>query len=177
MKIENFSFNGLYEIIMLICEVSGVIICCEYTNKFNATFNKTGCLYFCYVTKVFMTRTAESATMASRKSEIALSKCGIRFSPPAIVLTYAKDGKTRRRTMPLRNFNKNSGVQRVAEELRSNTRHRPYLESMPPAQLEKLITMIRDKLNGASKEAVIARAHESDTVDPEEDLNKVLKVN
>jgi len=111
--------------------------------------------------------------MATRSSELKLSKCGVRFNPPAIILTYIKDGKTRRRTMPIRNFNKNSSVRRAADDLRSNTRHRSYLESLPSAQLEKLLTMIHDKLNGTPKEAIIAKAQKIESIDPEEDLNKV----
>jgi len=75
--------------------------------------------------------------------------------------------------MPLRNFTKNSGVQRVANELRQTSRHSRYLEALPPAQLEKLIAMIHDYLNGKSKQSIIEKARTLDRIDPEEDLNKV----
>jgi len=110
------------------------------------------------------------------KEEVKLLKCGVRFSPPAVVVTYKVSGKTRRRIMPLRNFNKNSVVQRVATELRQNSRHKRYLEGMPVAQLEKLILMLHDQLNGMSREEVIARARSLDHIDPNEDLNKVTCV-
>ena len=50
----------------------------------------------------------------------------MRFDPPAVILTYLVKpaNKLHRRTMPLRNFNRNSGVARVAEELKSNPRHK-----------------------------------------------------
>jgi len=110
-------------------------------------------------------------------SDICLQRCGIRFNPPSVVVIYTtKDGggtKVHRRTMPLRNFTKQSGVARAAEELKSNSRHQAFLEKVPTVQLEKLITMIRDKLNGVSREDIMKKVKTLDTIDPEEDLNKV----
>jgi len=107
------------------------------------------------------------------KEEVKLLKCGVRFSPPAVIVTYTVSGKTRRRIMPLRNFSKNSVVQHVAAELRQNSRHKRYLEGMPVAQLEKLVLMLHDQLNGMSRDEIIARARSLDRIDPNEDLNKV----
>ncbi len=108
-------------------------------------------------------------------SQINLKKCGVRFDPPAVVVTYiaTASGKLHRRTMPLRNFNKKSGIPRVADELKSNPRHKKYLESMTLPQLEKLITMIQDKMNGISLDQSLAKNKTMDTLDPEQDLNKV----
>jgi len=78
-----------------------------------------------------------------------------------------------RRTMPLRNFTKRSGIARAAEELKNNSRHKKYLEHLPSAQLEKLISMIRDKLSGLSKEEILDKAKSLNVINPEEDLNKV----
>jgi len=111
--------------------------------------------------------------LPNSKEDVKLVKCGVRFTPPAIVVIYASSGKTRRRTMPLRNFGKNSGVQRVATELRQNSRHKHYLEGMPVAQLEKLVSMLHNQLNGMSRDEVIAKARSLDHIDPDEDLNKV----
>ena len=93
-------------------------------------------------------------------SDIVLKRCGIRFDPPSIIIFYSIKGGTKlyRRTMPLRNFTKLSGVSRVAEELRTSSRHNKYIELMSTAQLERLITMIRDKLNGISKADIIQKA-------------------
>ena len=109
-------------------------------------------------------------------SQITLKRCGVRFDPPAVVITYMTKGKLHRRTMPLRNFNKRSGVNRVAEELKSSSRHKKYLEQLPLTQLEKLITIIHDKLNGLSLDASLRKNKGLDTLDPEEDLNKVDEV-
>jgi len=108
------------------------------------------------------------------KEDVKLLKCGVRFSPPAVVVTYTVSNKTRRRKMPLRNFGKHSVVQHVAAELKQNSRHKRYLEGMPMAQLEKLVLMLYDQLNGMSRDEVIARARSLDHIDPNEDLNKVI---
>ena len=105
---------------------------------------------------------------------ITLKKCGVRFDPPAVIITYiSTNGKLHRRTMPLRNFNKRSGVPRVAEELKNNTRHRKYLEHLPLPQLEKLVSIIRDKMNGITLENSLRMNAKLTDLDPEEDLNKV----
>ena len=106
--------------------------------------------------------------------QITLKKCGIRFDPPAVIITYINaNGRLHRRTMPLRNFNKRSGVPRVAEELKNNTRHKKYLEHLPLPQLEKLISIIRDKMNGITLENSLKMNAKLTDIDPDEDLNKV----
>ncbi|KAK2175751.1 hypothetical protein NP493_711g03051 [Ridgeia piscesae] len=105
---------------------------------------------------------------------IILKKCGVRFTPPALIVTYTNDvGKLHRRTMPLRNFNKNSGVSRIVQEMKENKRHEKYLRHMSPLQLEKLIMILHDRLNGISLDECVMRNKGLDTVDPEEDLNKL----
>lgn len=112
--------------------------------------------------------------LRSSKQEVKLLKCGVRFTPPAVIVTYTVSSKTRCRIMPLRNFSKNCGVQRVAAELKQTARHKQYLEGMPAAQLEKLISMLHDQLNGMSRDEVIAKAQSLKHIDPNEDLNKVV---
>ena len=104
-----------------------------------------------------------------------VKKCGVRFDPPAVVVLYKiiKTGKLHRRTMPLRSFSKNSGVARYADELKSTSRHQKYLESVPKHQLEKLIMIVKDKLNGVTLEDSLQKNKGLDTVDPDEDLNVV----
>ncbi|ELT92780.1 hypothetical protein CAPTEDRAFT_140184 [Capitella teleta] len=103
-----------------------------------------------------------------------LKRCGVRFNPPAIVITYAtKAGKTHRRTMPLRNFNKNAGVERVALELQCNKRHEKYLSHVPLHQLKKMISIIKDKLHGLPMDDILKKNKDIDKIDPEEDLNLV----
>ena len=107
---------------------------------------------------------------------LSLKRCGVRFDPPAIIVTYVNKsggGKLHRRTMPLRNFNKKSGIHRVTEDLKSNDRHSKYLEQIPLHQLEKLITVIHDKMNGLSLQESLKKNEEMDRLNPEEDLNLV----
>lgn len=103
---------------------------------------------------------------------IDLKKCGVRFDPPSIMITYVTDtGKLHRRTMPIRNFKKTSGISRTAEDLRQS--HKKYLESMPTRQLEKLLTLIQDHMKGISLNDSLKKNKELEEIDPEEDLNKV----
>lgn len=102
-----------------------------------------------------------------------LIKCGVRFDPPALVLCYKQSGKIRRRSMPLRNFNKHAGIDHMMENLNSNPRHSKFVRLLSAAQLQRLLTIIKDKLCGLSLEASIARNNVMDTLSPEENLNKV----
>lgn len=105
---------------------------------------------------------------------VVLKRCGVRFTPPALIVIYTNDGgKLHRRTMPLRNFNKNSGVARIVQEMKENKRHEKYLRQMSALQLEKLVMILHDHLNGMSLDESVQRNKGIDTVDPEEDLNKL----
>ncbi|XP_041356459.1 centrosomal protein of 19 kDa-like [Gigantopelta aegis] len=106
-------------------------------------------------------------------STIELKKCGVKFDPPALVLMYMdrKANKLRLRTMPLRNFDKSSKLENVIEGLKS--KQAKYVAHIQPAQLLRLLTIIKDKLNGMSLEASLARNDALDQIDPDEDLNKL----
>ncbi|XP_063430817.1 centrosomal protein of 19 kDa-like [Mytilus trossulus] len=107
--------------------------------------------------------------------EIEVKKCGVKFKPPAIVVTYllVETSKLHRRTMPLRSFTKNSDVSKAASDLRTHPRHGQFVKGLPKSQLERLICIIRDKLCGMSLEASLARNEEMQKIDSDEDLNKV----
>lgn len=98
-------------------------------------------------------------------------KCGVKFSPPSIVLLYQhKDTKKlRKRVMPVRNFSRYSDCNRAAEGLKNNPRHRDYLESVSCRQLEKLYFILLGHMKGFSLEHSLASLQ----LDPEEDLNKL----
>ncbi|CAL1528613.1 unnamed protein product [Lymnaea stagnalis] len=106
---------------------------------------------------------------------LEILKCGVKFDPPALVLNYKdrKTGKLRQRSMPLRNFNKNTGIDHFMEDLKSNPRHSKFIRLLSPAQLVRLLTIVKDKLSGLSLEASIARNDAMDSLNPEENLNKV----
>ncbi|XP_039618082.1 centrosomal protein of 19 kDa [Polypterus senegalus] len=102
---------------------------------------------------------------------VVAKKCGVKFSPPAIVLIYEDKVKnqTRKRVMPVRNFFRFSDCSEAAEHLKKNPRHRTYLQGVPLEQLEKLYHILRDHLLGKCLEQSLAAV----TLDPEEDLNKL----
>ncbi|XP_075057700.1 centrosomal protein of 19 kDa [Mixophyes fleayi] len=101
-------------------------------------------------------------------------KCGVRFEPPAITLVYEKtDGNSRQRIMPIRNFSKFSDCTRAAEQLKNNPRHKQYLEYVSLRQLERLYNILRGHLKGESLEVSLERIRREETLDPDEDLNKL----
>ncbi|XP_029355640.1 centrosomal protein of 19 kDa [Echeneis naucrates] len=98
-------------------------------------------------------------------------RCGVQFSPPSIILIYqnTETKKVRKRIIPVRNFSKYSDCSMAAERLKSHSRHRDYLEGVSQSQLEKLLIILRDHLQGFSLEHSLASFH----LDPDEDLNKL----
>ncbi|XP_069831729.1 centrosomal protein of 19 kDa [Dendropsophus ebraccatus] len=102
-------------------------------------------------------------------------KCGVRFEPPAIILVYEKteEGKSRQRIMPIRNFSKFSDCSRAAEQLKNNPRHRQYLEGVSLKQLERLYKLLKGHLKGESLDVSLDLIRKEETIDPEEDLNKL----
>ncbi|KAM4695110.1 centrosomal protein of 19 kDa isoform 1-T2 [Discoglossus pictus] len=102
-------------------------------------------------------------------------KCGVRFQPPAIILVYEEENieKLHQRSMPIRNFSKFSDCSRAAEQLKNNPRHKPYLEGVSLRQLEKLYKLLRGHLKGDSLQVSLENIKKEDTLDPEEDLNKL----
>ncbi|XP_038050146.1 centrosomal protein of 19 kDa-like [Patiria miniata] len=106
---------------------------------------------------------------------ITPKKCAIRVDPPTLVLTYTDEvtGKDRQRSMPLRNFTKRSGVDRFVRELKANPRHKKYLENVSAIQLEKLLSIIKERLSGLSMEESLEKVKKELSVDPDEDLNQL----
>ncbi|NWI17265.1 CEP19 protein, partial [Crypturellus soui] len=102
-------------------------------------------------------------------------KCGICFQPPAIVLIYKEEDKdkTRQRIMPIRNFSKFSDCSRAAEQLKNNPRHKAYLEGVSLRQLERFYGLLKGHLGGQSLAESLERIRREETIDPEEDMNKL----
>ncbi|XP_032925189.1 centrosomal protein of 19 kDa [Catharus ustulatus] len=102
-------------------------------------------------------------------------KCGICFQPPSIILIYRDNSqdKTRQRIMPVRNFSKFSDCSRAAEQLKNNPRHKPYLEGVSLRQLQKLYSLLRGHLQGQSLAESLQKFQQEETIDPEEDMNKL----
>ncbi|NXC98448.1 CEP19 protein, partial [Certhia familiaris] len=102
-------------------------------------------------------------------------KCGICFQPPSIILIYRDNSqdKTRQRIMPIRNFSKFSDCSRAAEQLKNNPRHKAYLEGVSLRQLQKLYSLLRGHLEGWSLAESLEKFRQEETIDPEEDMNKL----
>ncbi|RMC02276.1 hypothetical protein DUI87_21443 [Hirundo rustica rustica] len=102
-------------------------------------------------------------------------KCGICFRPPSIILIYrdSSQDKTRQRIMPVRNFSKFSDCSRAAEQLKNNPRHKAYLEGVSQRQLQKLYSLLRGHLEGQSLAESLEKFRQEETIDPEEDMNKL----
>lgn len=102
-------------------------------------------------------------------------KCGIRFKPPSIILIYEEKDKekTRQRIMPVRNFSMFSDCSIAAEQLKNNPRHKAYLEGVSLRQLEKLHSLLKGHLRGESLAESLEKVQREETIDPEEDMNKL----
>ncbi|KAM7160536.1 centrosomal protein of 19 kDa isoform 1-T2 [Macrochelys suwanniensis] len=102
-------------------------------------------------------------------------KCGIRFQPPSVILIYEDENKdrVRQRIMPIRNFSKFSDCSRAAEQLKSNPQHKAYLQGVSLRQLQKLYSLLRGHLQGQSLAQSLEQIQQEETIDPEEDLNKL----
>ncbi|NXD79592.1 CEP19 protein, partial [Halcyon senegalensis] len=102
-------------------------------------------------------------------------KCGICFQPPSIILIYRDDNKdkSRQRIMPVRNFSKFSDCSMAAEQLKNNPRHKAYLEGVSLHQLQKLFHLLKGHLGGESLAESLEKFQREETIDPEEDMNKL----
>ena len=101
-------------------------------------------------------------------------KCGIRFTPPALVLVYediSKQNKLRKYVMPVRNFRTSSSVSFVAQQLKQ--RHEKMLGSVSIIQVEKMLRILQEHLKGTDINEAVELANKEFTVNPDEDLNKL----
>ncbi|XP_033095241.1 centrosomal protein of 19 kDa-like [Anneissia japonica] len=106
--------------------------------------------------------------------DVAPKKCGVKLDPPMLVLTYENASKKLRvRSMPLRNFTKNSNIPRFATELKNNPRHKQYLEHVSKFQIEKLLKIVQEVLRGSSLNESLDITKKEYEIDPNEDLNKL----
>ncbi|NXS14045.1 CEP19 protein, partial [Neodrepanis coruscans] len=112
---------------------------------------------------------------AGGRMSFRAQRCGIRFQPPSILLSYRAPGqhRTRRRIIPVRNFSEFSDCSRAAEQLKNNPRHKAYLEGVSLRQLQKLYSLLRGHLRGESLLESLEKAQQEQTIDPEEDMNKL----
>lgn len=106
-------------------------------------------------------------------------KCGVKFDPPTLVVYYEvkSTGKLHKRSMPIRRLKKDSSIPDVVADLKESSSHGKYLENISHKQLENLLTMIQDKMNGNDpiqlKDSTLQLKSSPNNSDQEEDLNKL----
>uniref|UniRef100_A0A8C0IZD7 Centrosomal protein of 19 kDa n=1 Tax=Chelonoidis abingdonii TaxID=106734 RepID=A0A8C0IZD7_CHEAB len=66
-----------------------------------------------------------------------------------------------------------SDCSRAAEQLKNNPRHKAYLQGVSLRQLRKLYSLLRGHLQGKSLAQSLEQIQQEETIDPEEDLNKL----
>ncbi|KFV76956.1 Centrosomal protein of 19 kDa, partial [Struthio camelus australis] len=62
---------------------------------------------------------------------------------------------------------------RAAEQLKNNPRHKAYLEGVSLHQLKKFYSLLKGHLGGQSLAESLEQIHQEETIDPEEDMNKL----
>lgn len=101
-------------------------------------------------------------------------KCGIRFSPPALILVYEdklRKNKLRKHVMPIRNFRTSSSVNFVAQDLK--LRHEKIMYCVSTIQVEKMLRLLQEHMKGTVLLEAVQIVNKEFTVGPEEDLNKL----
>ena len=74
--------------------------------------------------------------------QMKLKKLGLVLSGPSLVILYSDgDGKTRKRTMPIRDLRQDSDCRLLAARIK--TRHSKYLGGIKEIKLEKLIRLVQ----------------------------------
>ena len=102
---------------------------------------------------------------------VVLKKCGVRFTPPAIILVYEDGAKLRKYVMPIRNFRTSSNIDFVAQQIK--TRHNKMLDSVSTIQVEKMLRILKEHLKGSNTKEAVEIAEKEFSVSPDEDLNKL----
>ena len=98
----------------------------------------------------------------SNDTTLVINKCGLKFTPPSIIVTYPnyKDNKLRARTIPLRNFNVTSSAGKIVDDLKKlSPSYDKYLGQVSQHQLVKLVQMIKDHKNGVDRNEIISQVN------------------
>jgi centrosomal protein CEP19 len=101
-------------------------------------------------------------------------KCGIRFSPPALILVYedkSRKDKLRKHVMPIRSFRTSSSVNFVAQDLKF--RHGKILHTVSTVQVEKMLRVLQEHMKGSELLEALQIVNKEFSVGSNEDLNKL----
>ena len=102
---------------------------------------------------------------------VRVTKIGVSFSGPSLVLLYESGGVTRKRDMPLRDLNKDSDCCAIVKRLK--LRHNKYLESVSDIKLEKLVLLARENKRGHNLQDGLEIVKKELQINPDQDLNKL----
>ena len=102
---------------------------------------------------------------------VTVTKIGVSFSGPSLVLLYVSGGVTRKRDMPLRDLNTDSDCNAIVKRLK--LRHSKYLESVSDIKLEKLVLLARENIRGNTLHNGLNVVNKALQINPDEDLNKL----
>lgn len=122
---------------------------------------------------VLKIRTFPSKMDAGEENYIS-KKCGIRFSPPALILVYedkVRNNELRKRVMPIRNFRTSSSVNFVAQDLK--LRHEKIMQSVSTMQVEKMLRVLQEHMKGTELLEAVQIVSKEFSVGSDEDLNKL----
>lgn len=112
--------------------------------------------------------------MQSSQENCIPKKCGIRFSPPALILVYEdklRENKLRKCVMPIRNFRTTSNVNFMAQDLK--LRHEKPLHSVPSIQVEKMLRILQEHMKGTDLFHAVQIVNKEFILGSDEDLNKL----
>jgi len=102
---------------------------------------------------------------------VKVTKIGVSFAGPSLVLLYEAGGVTRKRDMPLRDLNRDSDCSAIVKRLK--LRHSKYLESVSDIKLEKLVLLARENIRGNTLQDGLMNVTKELQIDPDQDLNKL----
>ena len=106
---------------------------------------------------------------------VNIQKIGIKFHEKLakLILIYRDDKKLRTHTIKLTGFNEHTNVMDYINQLKVEDNHAIYLKETMDIQLLRLLSIIRDRFKGYTLPESIERNKQMETINPEEDLNKV----
>ncbi|KAF5399778.1 hypothetical protein PHET_07194 [Paragonimus heterotremus] len=103
--------------------------------------------------------------------QIYIRRCGIKCEPPTLVIVYHVGLKTRKRAISVRDIHQKS-VSELFQDILKKSQD-PIVQNIPKVQLLRLLTILKDLVNGVSLKESIERCKTVETISTEEDLNLV----
>ncbi|KAH8859529.1 Centrosomal protein of 19 kDa [Schistosoma japonicum] len=106
-------------------------------------------------------------------SAVLIKRCGISVDSKCLAIIYGKDLKTRLRKVSLPML-QNSTVAETFKELQLSERHKQFISLIPEKQILRLLTILKDVLNGMNLSDSLNRKEFVDSVQSDEDLNRTI---